>query len=195
MGHHNNRNENRIHRLEWQDVTVEDFPTQDYILDIGGGGEGIIGRLKGEKAIAIDKSKQELSETPDGHLKIVMDARDLNFLDNSFSTVTAFFSMMYIPQDDHERVFNEIFRVLKPNGRFYLWDAILPKRMENKKDIAMFPLNIKLPYETIKTGYGAAWPKEGRTVDYYINLIGNIDFEIEDKKVKNKTFFIRLRKR
>ena len=32
------------------------------ILDIGGGGEGIIGKLKGEQVVAIDPNKRELEE-------------------------------------------------------------------------------------------------------------------------------------
>jgi len=46
----------------------------------------------GEKVIAIDFKKEELLETADGPLKIIMDARELKFLDESFQTVTAFFS-------------------------------------------------------------------------------------------------------
>jgi exopolyphosphatase/guanosine-5'-triphosphate,3'-diphosphate pyrophosphatase len=66
------------------------------VLDIGGGGEGVIGRLKGRDAVAVDIRKEELEEAVDGPLKIIMDARDLKFLDESFHTATAFFSMMYI---------------------------------------------------------------------------------------------------
>ena len=39
------------------------------ILDVGGGGEGIIGRLYGEQVIAIDNCQEELDEAPDGFQK------------------------------------------------------------------------------------------------------------------------------
>ena len=56
-------------------VTVPSFCTDGYVLDIGGGGEGVIGRLNSLQVIAIDCVKDELEEAPKGPLKIVMDAR------------------------------------------------------------------------------------------------------------------------
>ena len=47
------------------------------ILDIGGGGEGIIGQLKGDLVIAIDPNSRELEEAPEGGFKIEMNAKDL----------------------------------------------------------------------------------------------------------------------
>lgn len=34
------------------------------ILDIGGGGEGVIGQLYGQQVVAIDKLQEELDEAP-----------------------------------------------------------------------------------------------------------------------------------
>ncbi len=48
--------------FEKQEVIVNDFDFPGYILDIGGGGEGVIGKLKGEQVIAIDPNKRELEE-------------------------------------------------------------------------------------------------------------------------------------
>jgi hypothetical protein len=72
-------------------LEVKNFETDGLILDIGGGGEGVIGRLKGSQVIAIDLRKDELDGIIDGPHKIVMDARLLAFPDNSFATATAFF--------------------------------------------------------------------------------------------------------
>ena len=44
------------------------------ILDIGGGGEGVIGRVYGPQVTAIDVSVEELAEAPEGFEKLVMDA-------------------------------------------------------------------------------------------------------------------------
>ena len=97
MSHHDSTPlEERFFLFEQQEVTVHDFESLGYILDIGGGGEGIIGILKGEKVIAIDLWKRELEEAADGPLKLIMDARDLQFLDSTFNTVTAFFTLMYL---------------------------------------------------------------------------------------------------
>ena len=105
-------------------IDLSNIKLKGRILDIGGGGEGIIGQFKGEQVIAIDPNKKELEESPSTRdLKIVMNAKDLKFLDNSFETATAFFTFMYIPVKEHKIIFQEIHRVLKANGEFVLWDV------------------------------------------------------------------------
>ncbi len=125
--------EDRFYSFEKQEVIVENFYSTGYILDIGGGGEGIIGKLKGKEVVAIDPNKQELEEAPAGPLKIVMDAKNLQFIDNTFSVATSFFTLMYIRKADHQRVFNEVFRVLIPAGLFLIWDVNFPKRQKKKR--------------------------------------------------------------
>ena len=56
---HADISEDRVFFCEEQEVTVNDFDASGYILDIGAGGEGIIGRLKGQQVIAIDPKKKE----------------------------------------------------------------------------------------------------------------------------------------
>ena len=72
-------------------VVVSPVKTEGFILDIGGGGEGIIGKLNGKHVIAVDTVERELEETHDEALKITMDATDLKFLLNSFDVRTTFF--------------------------------------------------------------------------------------------------------
>ena len=66
------------------------------ILDIGGGGDGVIGRVYGPQVTAIDISAEGLAEAPGGFEKLAMDARRLTFPDNSFDHVTAFYSFLWI---------------------------------------------------------------------------------------------------
>jgi ubiquinone/menaquinone biosynthesis C-methylase UbiE len=86
-----------------QTVGVSRIETDGLILDVGGGGEGIIGRLNGEQVVVIDTREGELMETHNEALKVVMDAADLKFLPKSFDVCTAFFSLMYIPKSIHRR--------------------------------------------------------------------------------------------
>ena len=76
--------EKRLHRIEQQYVDISDIELAGRILDIGGGGEGIIGQLKGEMVISIDPDKAELEEAPCSSIKIVMSAEDLKFVDETF---------------------------------------------------------------------------------------------------------------
>jgi SAM-dependent methyltransferase len=176
-------------------VTVEDFKAQGYILDIGGGGEGIIGQLKGQQVIAIDISKRELDEAPPGPLKIVMDARDLKFVDKSFATSTVFFTFMYIDGQDHLKVFQELYRVLVDGGRLLIWDVLFPERIDDQKDMAVFPLKITLPDKEIATGYGVRWPKEGRGLDHFLGLAEEVGFSVVLQKVNENWFYLELEKK
>jgi ubiquinone/menaquinone biosynthesis C-methylase UbiE len=186
--------QNRTLKFDMQHVTVKDFKANGYILAIGGGGEGTIGRLKGSQVIAIDINKRELEEAPDGPLKIIMDARDLHFLDNTFNTVTSFFTLMYINGEDHEKVFSEIFRVLKPAGKFLVWDAIIPKVTDSIKDRVLVPLTIKLPKEEVETGYGAQLPTEDHDFAYYIKLAEKIGFEVVFKESTDRILYMEVTK-
>jgi SAM-dependent methyltransferase len=176
-------------RLE---VVVPDFPAESLILDIGGGGEGVIGQLKGQQVVAIDLSKRELAEAPGKPLlKIVMDARDLKFLDESFHTVTVFFTFMYIDPADHEKVFREIHRVLAPGGRVLVWDPIFPNERDPAHVNILFPLHVELPQKEIDTGYGARF-REGQACDHFVELAGKAGFQVVSRKNEAGWFFLEL---
>jgi len=148
---------------ETETVLVKDFSADGHILDIGGGGEGIIGLLKGAQVVAVDLRKSELEEAPDGPLKIVADARDLPFLDETFNVATTFFSMMYIRRRaELRRVFAEAYRVLRPAGRFFLWDAVVERPAQTDKDAYIAFVRILVGDREIHTGYGQPWPDERR---------------------------------
>lgn len=181
-------------RFEREDIVVTDFEASGYVLDLGGGGEGIIGRIKPAQVIAIDIIKRELDEAPAGPLKIVMDARDLKFLDASFDTVTAFFMLMYMKPADHPQVFREVFRVLRPGGRFLVWDPSIPARNGNTKDVVVFPLTIKLPKEEVRTGYGTFWPDHEQGAGYYASIAEQAGFNVTARSEAGHTFFMELRK-
>ncbi len=73
------------------------------ILDVGGGGEGIIGRVYGRQVTAIDKLQSELDEVTCDCEKLVMDACDLDFADQSFDNVTFFYTFMFMEQTEWQQ--------------------------------------------------------------------------------------------
>ena len=93
------------------------------ILDIGGGGECVIGRIYGNRVIAIDNSREELEEVPDCCEKRLMDATELTFPDQSFDHVTFFYSLMYMTGDTQKKAIREALRVLRPGGTLVIWDS------------------------------------------------------------------------
>lgn len=192
--HHSTHSEEQMVIYEQQEILLEDLETSGLILDIGGGGEGVIGRLEPDRVVAIDISKPELEGAPPGPLKIVMDAGNLQFLDESFPTVTSFFTLMYIPASNHERVFQEIHRVLERQGRFLIWDVVLPTAPEDQKRLAAFPLRIRLPKEEIQTGYGVRFAEVRQDISYYLALANKTGFEVIEKEDKEHGFFIELAK-
>ena len=177
------------------EVVVPDFPAQGLILDIGGGGEGVIAQLKGKQVVAIDLSKRELVEAPGEPLiKIVMDARDLKFLDTTFSTATVFFTFMYIDPADHAKVLQELHRVLAPGGRLLIWDAIFPKKTDPGKLSVLFPLHIKLPKADINTGYGVKLIEEQGPA-HFVELAKTAGFEVLAQKGEKGWFHLELKKK
>lgn len=186
--------EDRIFRLDKQILTLHDFQTQGLILDIGGGGEGVIGQLKGTQVVAIDVFRTELAEAPEGPLKIIMDAREMKFLDATFKTITAFFSLMFIHPDDHARVLQEIFRVLTPNGQFLFWDIEIPQRPEPHRDMAVFQLQVQLPSTIINTGYGTPYTERPIRMENYIQLAKQAGLQLIEQSFSGQTFFCKFHK-
>ncbi len=181
--------------LERQHVTLGSLTGEGWVLDIGGGGEGVIGLVGGARVVAIDRLKEELVEAPAGPLKIVMDARDLQFPDATFGTATAFYSLLYMRDEDLPRVLAEVHRVLTPGGRFLVWDSILPPRVDEGKDVAVVPVTVALPNgKAISTGYGVRCPEEGRDAAYYPRLAEAAGFETLCVDVAEQQIAIVLRK-
>lgn len=174
-----------------QSIKLSPLETEGLILDIGGGGEGIIGKLNGTQVVAIDTSERELAETRNEALKVVMDATDLKFLPDSFDICTAFFSLMYIPKSKHSKVFEEAHRVLKGSGQFPLWDVRIP-RTERKHRQFIVPLRVQLPDETVETGYGVKW--QTQDINHFKGLAKEHKFKVVDEWSNGETLHLKMLK-
>ncbi len=185
----------KMHSVAPQTVRVEDvFRDEDLILDLGGGGEGVIGQLRGRQVVAVDIRKDELDDTPAGPVKVVADARALPFPDASFEAATAFFFLMYVPATDRLAVLKEAYRVLAPGGRFYVWEAAIPTPGEKAAKPLVVPICAKLPKKTIRTAYGI--PCRGREMSArsIAGLARDAGFALSTLEEHDRTFHLILTK-
>lgn len=132
------------------------------ILDIGGGGEGVIGRLYGDRVVAIDNRQDELDESPDGFHKVLMDARNLRFYDSSFDAVTFFYSLMYMDEEAQKEALIEAARVLRPGGILCIWDADI---LIADSEPFMTELDIDIDGKILHTTYGIVGDIKNQTID------------------------------
>ena len=162
------------------------------VLDIGGGGEGIISRHSGQKVIAIDKRRDELEDSPDIGLKIVMDACEMGFLDGSFDNVTCFYTFMYIRENEVPRVICEAYRVLKHGGRLWIWDtAMMPAPAA---EVLLVPLEVIVSKElTLTPTYGISWLK-GQSAESIRQACEKIGFSMESCRDNGSSFAMCLMK-
>ena len=73
----------RIVKYEREEVAVPDFPASGLILDIGGGGEGVVGQLMGARRCAQDGDESHRHEIRRWQL----------------SHRASFFTLLYVPVD------------------------------------------------------------------------------------------------
>ena len=158
------------------------------ILDIGGGGEGVISSIYGENVVAIDYRKEELDEVSYPCEKLVMDASNMSFSNESFPNVTSFYSFMFVAKSKHIEVINEIYRVLNKGGSFYLWDTNIAKET-NKDNPFIVDLNIKAHNKIIQTTFGIIKPNAIQNSTYFQKLCIESGFKLEKEIIDNQHFF------
>lgn len=183
--------EEEYYTIEKQRIELKPIETDGFILDIGGGGEGIVGRLNGKQVVAIDTRIDELQETKNASLKVVMDATDLKFLPSSFDVVTSFFSLMYMKNENHPKVFKEIHKVLRSSGKFHIWDVRIPPKHADEKVFAL-PLEVIFPGGKVNTGYGVGWENKDQDLEYFKKLAEKAGFNIIDEWTRGEIFYLGL---
>ena len=183
----------RLHVAEPQRVRVEDvFEDDDRILDLGGGGEGVIGQLRGPQVVAVDIRKEELDGAPSGPIKVVADARDLPFPEGSFDAATAFYFLMYVPATDRAAVLREAHRVLRPGGTFRIWDAAIPASGSRARKTFVVPVRAELPERTIRTLYGVRWGGHEMSTDAIAQAAKEAGFTLARAEQAGASFFLTL---
>jgi ubiquinone/menaquinone biosynthesis C-methylase UbiE len=98
------------------------LPPDARVLDLGCGNGAKIARLAGRfDLVAVDLSTEQLRlarANLDGATLLNGDFSELDFPAQTFDAVTAFYSIMHVPREEHPALFGRIARWLKPGGLF-----------------------------------------------------------------------------
>ena len=164
-----------------QEIKLKPIQTDGLIIDIGGGGEGLVSRIGGVKVCALDIRMSEIREAqihgPPSNW-FVGDGQHLCFQDNTFDTATMWFSLGYMSDWDMKKnVLEEVYRVLVKGGRLSILASKIPKDYEH----LIFWGNFTLPDGTVsQTGYGVKGD-QGQTLDRIIQLLVPIGFRVSSQ--------------
>ena len=107
----------------WREKAVDNL-IGTTVLDLGSGTGAAFDQLLNYETTAIDPDKKMLALNTFKN-KVLGSAENLPFEDNSFDNV--FCSFVWRNVSDTNKALDEVYRVLKPGGRFVLLDMTRPK--------------------------------------------------------------------
>ena len=160
------------------------------ILDVGGGGEGVIGRIYRQQVTAIDNCREELDEAPDVCDKVLMDATSLCFEACEFDHVTAFYSLMYMRKEEQRKAIQEIHRVLKSGGLLHIWDAVITSAYPAPFTVS---LDIDANGTMIRTAYGIV-KADAQDVELFVDMCREAGMTLVRKTMENNQFYLQFSK-
>ncbi len=99
---------------------------------------------------------------------------------------------MYIPNEKHLKVFQEVHRVLRDDGRFAMWDAKIPVK-HGDYSVFLVDLTIRLPNQGIETKYGVKWNRQ-QDIKYFEKLAQETGFRIISEWSMEEVFFLEMMK-
>jgi len=172
-------------------VVIQEIPS-GRVIDIGGGGEGVIAQAGGAGVVAVDRYMSEIHEArgrAPAAAWMVANATELPFVSHCFDNATAFFSCMYMSDDTKQRVFGETRRVLKEGGEFWIWDAHMVSKSK------AFAIRLRVDFQnrpTIHTMYGVS--AQAQSAASISGLLQKTGFEPEVIANHKHWFLIKARR-
>ena len=160
------------------------------ILDVGGGGEGVIGRIYGPRVVAIDNRQEELDEAPGGFEKRLMDARTMAFPPERFDHVTFFYSAMFMSLATLRAAVEESARVLRPGGDLHIWDADIGSGWPEPFTVT---LDIDAAGQAVRTTYGVG-REEPQSADAVRDICLRAGLKPRELRQAEGQFYLRFEK-
>jgi ubiquinone/menaquinone biosynthesis C-methylase UbiE len=110
-----------------QEVELKHLPQEGLIIDIGGGGEGLVSRIETSRVCVVDINLNKIREAMIyGQVTqwILSDASMLSVKDERFNVATLWFSLGYIQDwDSKKQAIAEVARVLRRSGQISILGA------------------------------------------------------------------------
>ena len=104
-----------------QHIHLQDIIHERRIIDVGGGGEGLVARIAGPRVCVVDSNIDKIREAriyEENSNWFNCDAASLCFKDASFDMATLWFSLGYMRSWQlKEQVLKETYRVLRDDAR------------------------------------------------------------------------------
>ncbi len=160
------------------------------ILDIGGGGDGIIGRLYLQQVTAIDNRQDELDEAPGGFVKMLMDATELKYENASFDDVTFFFALMFMRAEEQQKAIFEAARCLKSGGELFIWDCDITSAYPEPFCV---DVEVYLPDECVSTTYGVC-KLDTQNCASISKMCANAGLILVSQKRESNHFYLKFKK-
>lgn len=177
-----------------QEITLNQIQGTGRIIDIGGGGEGLVSRIEGTRVCAVDIRMSEIREArihdPPANW-FVCDGQTLCFKNNSFQIATFWFSLGYMSDwRIKENVMKDVHRVLERDGLV----SIRASKIDCDEERLIFRVTYTLPDGTLsQTGYGVKG-NQNQTISTISKLLVDTNFEIVNQVDTNHWFQITARK-
>ena len=156
--------------------------SEETLLDIGCGPGNLLGILHGKhpnsKLIGLDVDPKILkiarNKLSDRIEFIESSATKLPFPDNSLDVVTSTLMIHHLKSYEKDQMIKEIYRILKPGGRFYLFDFSKPTNLFGKIFVKLFK-NFEHMNDALEGRY-TKWMKESgfKKIEYIYNAYGMI---------------------
>ncbi|WP_267639565.1 class I SAM-dependent methyltransferase [Haloarchaeobius amylolyticus] len=124
------------HSVAILEAFLDTLDDPDRVLDAGcGGGRPVLRRLaESTEAVGLDISAEQVRlarEHAPAAALLQGDMTRLPFAADSFDAVVAYWSLIHVPEADHQAVLDEFAKVLRPGGRALVCEAAEPWNGEN----------------------------------------------------------------
>jgi ubiquinone/menaquinone biosynthesis C-methylase UbiE len=174
----------------FQEIAFKRLLGNGLVLDVGGGGEGIVSRIEGSRVCAVDVNLNEIREARiygSSPQWLASSGDSLPFRREVFETATLWFSLDYMARWEMKRaVIDEAFRVLKKKGSL----SVMSARIVCREERFVLMLHYALPDGSVyETGYGV-WGNQGQTLEKISDVVEQAGFKLTRKDDNGHWFYI-----